>query len=231
MTKVFLFASKGNSAMNTPALRALIRQAQTRDGAQDELTRRIGERRTQLHHSVRLDQGNADQLLGGFVSAYLDQVPELLDAADAVAREAGIEDRLKPVLRLAQGFFLTQYGEPLASDLIGLLDESYLAHRLIEEINDRYITHLGQPLIPLDMTVANLIAYQLIGEDRANRLDAQVANIVATLLDEQAFSEPSVREYRERLSNPRTLAAWKRWPCLSRQLGVDLQLNAQTIPD
>src|SRR5690606_5487614 len=128
------------------------------------------------------------------------------------------------------GFFLTQNGDAVADDLIGLLDESYLAHRLIEEINDRYITYLGQPLIPLDTTLANLIAHQLIGEDCANRLDAQVEEIVAGLLDEQAFSEPSVREYRERLSNPRTLAAWKRWPCLSRQLGVDLQLNAQTIP-
>jgi len=131
---------------------------------------------------------------------------------------------------VAQGFFLTQAGEALASELIDLLDESYLAHRLIEEINDRYITYLGQPLIPLDTTLANLIAHQLIGEERANQLDVQVAQIVAGLLDEQAFSEPSVAEYRQRLANPRTLAAWKRWPCLSRQLGVDLQLNAETIP-
>lgn len=216
--------------MNTPALRALIQQAQSRVGAQEQLTQHIEQRRAQLHRSIRLDEGDADRLLGGFVSAYVEQVPELLEAADAVAREAGIEERLKPVLRLAQGFFLTQSGDAVAEDLIGLLDESYLAHRLIEEINDRYITYLGQPLIPLDTTLANLIAHQLIGEDCANRLDAQVEEIVARLLDEQAFSEPSVREYRERLSNPRTLAAWKRWPCLSRQLGVDLQLNAQTIP-
>jgi len=42
--------------------------------------------------------------------------------------------------------------------LDGLLDEAYLAHRLVEEVNDLYIKHFGQPLIPADTTVANVIA-------------------------------------------------------------------------
>lgn len=216
--------------MNTPALRALIHQAQSRANAGSELSSQIEQRRAHLHPSIRLGEGDAGPLLGRFVSAYVEQVPELLDAADAVAREAGIEERLKPILRHAQGFFLAPPAPQASVTLIDLLDDAYLAHRLIEEINDRYITHLGQPLIPLDTTLANLIAHQLIGEACANHLDAQVETIVAGLLDEQAFSEPSVRDYRERLSNPRTLAAWKRWPCLSRQLGVDLHFSAQTLP-
>ena len=105
-----------------------------------------------------------------------------------------------------------------------LLDEAYLAHRLVEEVNDRYITHLGQPLIPLDTTVANVIAHQLIGEPFANQLDEAVHHAVDELLDEQVFQQDSVQEYRTRRSNPQTVAAWQNWPCLSRQLGVELGL-------
>ena len=41
-----------------------------------------------------------------------------------------------------------------------------------------------------------------------------------------AFMDKMNRCYRERLAAPDTESAWLRWPCLSRQLGVDLQLTA-----
>ncbi|MCR3829742.1 hypothetical protein K3Z89_29910, partial [Pseudomonas aeruginosa] len=31
--------------------------------------------------------------------------------------------------------------------------------------------------------------------------------------------------YRENLKNPRVVAAWQQWPCLSKQLGVELSLG------
>ncbi|HSX69979.1 MAG TPA: hypothetical protein VLF16_03520, partial [Pseudomonas sp.] len=105
-------------------------------------------------------------------------------------------------------------------------DEAYLAHRLVEEVNDRYIAHLGQPLIPLDTTVANVIAHQLIGEPFANQLDEAVHHTLDELLDDSVFRQDSVQEYRARLASPQTLAAWQNWPCLSRQLGVELGLPA-----
>jgi hypothetical protein len=109
--------------------------------------------------------------------------------------------------------------------LDSLLDEAYLAHRLVEEVNDLYIKHFGQPLIPLDMTVANLIAHQLIGEEFANQLDEAVHHAVDEMLNEDSFALESVEAYREKLNSPDTGAAWKRWPCLSRQLGVGLELD------
>ena len=109
--------------------------------------------------------------------------------------------------------------------LEGLLDEAYLAHRLVEEVNDRYIAHFDQPLIPLDTTRANLIAHQLIGEPFANQLDEAVHHALAGMLDDASFDQPSVQAYRERLAAPDTASAWQRWPCLSQQLGVELQLK------
>ncbi len=88
--------------------------------------------------------------------------------------------------------------------LESLLDEAYLAHRLVEEVNDLYIKHFGQPLIPSNTTVASVIAHQLIGEQFANQLDEAVHHAVDELLDEESFALDSVEAYREKLTNPET---------------------------
>ena len=210
--------------MNTAALRQLIQRAHQHEATTGQLARQLGAQLERLHPSIRLPVDDAQGVLERFVAAYIEQVPELLDAAAAVAREAGISAQIKPVLKIAEDYFLQPQAILDGHDgLDGLLDEAYLAHRLVEEVNDRYITHLGQPLIPLDTTVANVIAHQLIGEPFANQLDEAVHHAVDEMLDEQVF-QGSVQEYRTRLSNPQTVAAWQNWPCLSRQLGVELGL-------
>ena len=137
-----------------------------------------------------------------------------------------LEGQIKPVLKIAEHFFtappeIMQGHEGLDS----LLDEAYLAHRLVEEVNDLYIKHFGQPLIPSNTTVASVIAHQLIGEQFANQLDEAVHHAVDQLLDDEDFALDSVEAYREKLSSPDTEAAWKRWPSLSRQLGIGLELE------
>ena len=211
--------------MNTAALREQIQRAHQHETQTGQLARQLETQLPHLHSAIQLPQANAKGAMTGFVTAYIDQVPDLLDAANGVAREAGIESQIKPVLKIAEQFFL----QPLKImdghvGLAGLLDEAYLAHRLVEEVNDLYIKHFGQPLIPLDMTVANLIAHQLIGEAFANQLDEAVHHAVDEMLNEESFALESVEAYRERLTSPETGAAWKRWPCLSKQLGVGLAL-------
>jgi hypothetical protein len=214
--------------MNISALQQLIQRARQHEATSGQLARQLQGQLTALHPTIRLPGVDALGVLQRFVEAYIEQVPELLEAANQVAREAGIEAQIKPVLKVAEQFFL----QPLAlmaghEGLEGLLDEAYLAHRLVEEVNDRYIRHLGKPLIPLDTTVANLIAHQLIGEPFANQLDEAVQHAVDGMLDEQSFAQDSVNAYRERLNDQQVEAAWQRWPCLSRQLGVELQLVSQ----
>ncbi|MFG0382719.1 hypothetical protein ACF8C6_17400 [Pseudomonas sp. zbq_18] len=213
--------------MNTPALRQQIRLALEQEAATGQLARQLEQQLSGLHPSIQLPASDAHGVLQRFVRAYVEQVPDVLDAANSVARDAGIEAQVKPVLKLAEQFFLSP--PPLMEGhhgLDALLDEAYLAHRLVEEVNDRYIAHLGQPLIPLDTTVANVIAHQLIGEPFANQLDQAVHHALEGMLDEEVFRQDSVQEYRARLSSPKTLAAWQNWPCLSRQLGVELGLPA-----
>jgi len=49
-----------------------------------------------------------------------------------------------------------------------------------------------------------------------------VHHSVDEMLNDESFAAESVEAYREALCSPQTGAAWKRWPCLSRQLGVEL---------
>ena len=207
--------------MNTAAIRAQISRAQEHEAETKHLAKQL----PHLHAAIELPDTDKNVVMTRFVSAYIEQVPDLLDAANAVAHEAGIESQIKPVLKIAEQYFAQPLplldGHP---GLEGLLDEAYLAHRLVEEVNDLYIKHLGQPLIPLDMTVANLIAHQLIGEAFANQLDEAVHHALDEMLNDESFAVESVDAYRERLTSPETGAAWSRWPCLSKQLGVGLNL-------
>jgi hypothetical protein len=209
--------------MNTAALREQILRAHQHETATGQLVRRLEVQLPHLHPAIHLPEVDAQGVLTRFVCAYIELVPDLLDAAHEVALEAGIEGQIKPVLKIAEHFFtapptIMEGHEGLDS----LLDEAYLAHRLVEEVNDLYIKHFGQPLIPSNTTVASVIAHQLIGEEFANQLDEAVHHAVEQLLDEDSFALESVEAYRERLSSPNTEAAWRRWPSLSRQLGVGL---------
>lgn len=211
--------------MNTAAIRQLIAQARRHEAESQALAQSLQSQLERLHPAIRLPADDAPGVLTAFVVAYIEEVPDVLDAAAEVAREAGIEGAIKPVLKVAEQFFLQPPALMAGHEgLDGLLDEAYLAHRLVEEVNDRYITHLGRPLIPLDTTRANLIAHQLIGEPFANQLDEAVRHALAGMLDDASFAQPSVEAYRERLNAPDTATAWQRWPCLSQQLGVELQL-------
>lgn len=212
--------------MNTAALREQIQRAHQHEAATSQLLRQLETQLPHLHPAIDLPQVDAQGVLNRFVTAYIDLVPDLLDAAHQVSIEAGIEGQIKPVLKIAEHFFITP---PAILDghegLESLLDEAYLAHRLVEEVNDLYIKHFARPLIPSNTTVASVIAHQLIGEAFANQLDEAVHHAVDGLLDEESFELESVEAYRERLSSPETEAAWKRWPCLSRQLGISLELD------
>ena len=213
--------------MNIAALRERIDQALQHETEHGSLAADLAGRIDSLHRAIRLPCADAPGTLLRFVRAYVDEVPELVEAAASVASEAGIDAQIKPVLRLAEEFFLSPPPELEGHEgLEALLDEAYLAHRLVEEVNDRYIAHFGQPLIPLDTTVANLVAHALIGEPFANQLDAAVHQASEALQDERIFVTETAQEYRAQLADPQRLAAWQTWPCLSRQLGVELQLTA-----
>lgn len=213
--------------MNTLALRDLIQRAQREEAGSGGLARQLEAQLLRLHPAIQLGVHDHRGVLTRFVERYVEQVPAMLEAAARVAGDAGIEAQVQPLLAIAGEFFVDHDATDRRA-LAELLDAAYLAHRMVEEINDRYIAHLGRPLIPLDTTVANLIAHQLLGEGYANQLDQAVAAAVAERLDAEVFERASVQAYRLQLE---LQEAGADWPSLARQLGVTLALNLAEIAE
>lgn len=106
------------------------------------------------------------------------------------------------------------------------MDESYLAHRLIEEVNDRFMSSYNAPLVSMDMTRSNLIIHHLVGEPFANRLDQTVQLIIDNLQSRDfVFLPDACMEDRSQ----RWASDLQRWPCLVDNLSVNLLLNGQTL--
>ena len=129
----------------------------------------------QLKTKLILPEEGAISALMEFVIGYIESVPGSINLVRAVSKQLSFYRYVAPFLHMAEDFFIqppedvsTAYG------LEALLDEAFLAHRLLEEVNDYHIENLGHPLLPVDMTEANIIVHHLLGETLANRLESLV---------------------------------------------------------
>jgi len=207
-------------------IRQLIASAKQHDIASPQLARLLRVRTQHLHEAIKLPSAEAEQLLAEFVIRYIAQVPEFIEAISEITQEAGIFEGILPLLNIASDYFLTP------PDIIGghsqleaLLDEAYLAHRLLEEVNDRFIGYCGIPLAPMDMTRANVIAHELIGEPYANELDQAVLFSAELLLNQYSFAGESFQHYIALHKSRGWSQELKRWPCLTEDLAIVLDFS------
>jgi len=207
-------------------IRQLIDSAKQHDQAATQLSRLLATRTHHLHEAIKLPPQEAEALLAEFVVRYIAQVPEFIEAISEMTKEAGIFEVIVPLLNIASDYFLTP------PDIIGahiqleaLLDEAYLAHRLLEEVNDRFIGYCGIPLAPMDMTRANVIAHELIGEPYANELDQAVLFSAELLLNQYSFAGESFQHYIALHKSRGWSQELKRWPCLTEDLAIVLDFS------
>ncbi len=208
-------------------IESLIAHAREQDLKSGDFDRALQDRIDLLHGAIKLPPEAAVEALHNFVLRYIEHVPAFIRAIAQITREEGIDDRVAPLLNIACDYFLAP------PDLVNghgrvkaLLDEAYLAHRLLEEVNDRFIGYCGIPLAPMDTTRANVIAHELIGEPFANELDQAVLFSAELLLSEYSFQSENFQRYvtlhRER--------GWseelRRWPCLASDLAIDLRFDS-----
>ncbi|MBB3169798.1 hypothetical protein [Simiduia aestuariiviva] len=163
-----------------------------------------------------------------FVIAYIRHVPDFMEAVGKIGELHNIQAVTTPFLRIIGDFFLSppQLVEG-HTGLDAMLDEAYLAHRIIEEVNDHIMARFGIPLAPMDMTTANLVVHSLIGEPFANDLDHAVQYSVEMLLmrgtaiDNYLCSDA----FKSYVGNHQS-SGWgeelRRYPCLASNLSVEL---------
>ncbi|TNE75484.1 MAG: hypothetical protein EP334_10235, partial [Gammaproteobacteria bacterium] len=127
--------------MDTVNIRQAIANAKAHEQVTGQLAHLMQARVSRLHHTIQLPPENIVPALLNFIIHYIDQVPEFIDAVDTIANECNITDYTEPVMSVAKEFFI-QPPDLLDghNGLNALMDESYLAHRLIEEVNDRFMS-------------------------------------------------------------------------------------------
>ncbi len=138
----------------------------------------------QLKEKLVLPDEDPVSALIEFTVSYIESVPGSINLVTTVSKRLGFYRYAAPFLHIAEDFFIQDLAAEIG--LEALLDEAFLAHRLLEELNDHYIRHLGQPLLPVDMTEANIIVHHLLGDTLASRLEALVQFAAKRLLDKEA---------------------------------------------
>lgn len=211
--------------METLKLRNNIQQAIVLEQQNGQLTAQLSTKSPVLHRAIKTPLNNAVPVLLDFVIRYTEHVAEFLDVLSMIGANANCSEYTDAVV----SFCLEAFAQPPASSveqqgLSALMAQAYVAHRVIEEVNEHFAQQCNEPLIPMDMTRSNLIIHHLIGEPEANQLDLIAEGIAEQLehdylrMDNGIFDQNANREI-----------AWgielNHWPCLTDTLAVNLLLE------
>lgn len=208
-------------------IRNVIHRAKKSEAETGHLVTLLTKELPHLHRAIRLPENNAVDALLKLILNYIDSVPNCLEAVARITDEAGIGAYTDVFLGIARDYFI----QPPAqledrSRLTMLMSEAYLAHRLMEEINDRFIGRCGMPLAPIDMTLSNLIIHQLIGEPFANELDMAVQLSLELCIDrEDVFESSRFKDYVAQRKQAGSANVLDDWPCLAEEMAISLQLS------
>lgn len=211
-------------------IRQAIQQAKANEQETGHLHALLQREIPKLHTAIRLPEHNAVEALVDFITRYIEHVPDFVEAISTLTNEANVYEYAETFLRIAKDYFLNP-PELLngRQGMDALMDEAYLAHRLMEEINDRFISYCGAPLAPMDMTRSNLIIHDLIGEPFANELDLAVQYSVELCMSkEKAFENPAFQQYLAEQRREGWRTAIDEWPCLARDLDISLNFKSAT---
>lgn len=214
--------------MNTDMLQQLIQKSVAQEQATGQLHKLLEQRLDSVERIVQLPEVEALERLYEFVVRYIQQVPQMLEDLHQGAVEAGLLNYVSPILEVVEGFFMAPPKElEEQTGLAALMDEAFLAHRLFEEVNDTYIMRVGQPMIPFDMTMSNVIIHSLIGEPFANELEQVVLVATKGIFGEEKAYEDNDKflAFMDKKENENLFKIAQRWPCMSTQMGLDGHLQ------
>jgi len=111
-----------------------------------------------------------------FVSEYIDHAPALMQLIEEAATHSGAQHHVQPILDTTEDFFLAADDTiPDRLGLVGLLDDAYLTHSLMQSVSDRYKSKSGESLLPLETHEDNAFIRRLIGEPFVSILDDYVS--------------------------------------------------------
>ncbi|HKJ69574.1 MAG TPA: DUF1232 domain-containing protein [bacterium] len=110
-----------------------------------------------------------------FIHEYIEHIPALLEDMMTVAENQDLVLFMRPLLEEAEKYFLAPSDLiPDRLGLLGLLDDAYVVHCIIQTISDTVQEHTGHPILLTDLSDTNQFIRDLIGEPHASLLDAAI---------------------------------------------------------
>lgn len=216
------------SATDFTAIRESIALGREQEAASGDLAAHLSAVASRLHHAIGLPAERPIEALLQFVIRYVEEVPESLTALSRLLREADIYEQGQTFIAIARDFFFKPPELVQAhTGLHALIDQAYLAHRLLEEINDRLLMLGGAPLTPMNMTMANIVVHDILGDEFANQLDLAVHYAIESLFHPQDLA--ANRRLTDFLHDQKA-AHWRdhlqRWPCLAEDSAIAINLGS-----
>lgn len=205
----------------------VVSRAKTHEQSTGKLSLHLQKVTEGLHSSVTIkNKKHSPSALANFVIKYIEHVPKFLSVMAKASAEANMLGLTLPIIKVSEDFFLHPpeilgHGETLER----LMESAYLSHRLIEEVNDRFLLETGQALVPVDMMTANLIIHNLIGEPFSNQLDDFCFELAKEVIQPADAQEEPFPETL--ISDEKQIAwtkAWLHWSELLEEKHVGLRL-------
>ncbi len=162
--------------MQTQRIRARITAAIAHEGKTGALARDLAPRLPDLRRVLLLPAEDPVAALVRFIERYVRGVPGCMRLVAALGKRRGFDAFAAPFLAVAEDYLVHVSDTDAQGEGLGaILDGAFLAHRLLEEIDDHHVRHLQRPLLPVDMTESNIIVHHLLGDAFASRLEQLVA--------------------------------------------------------
>ena len=212
-------------------IRESIHLATQQEAKTHELQNYLRNSLPRLHKAIDLPGDDPSSALLRFVEQYIRQVPDMLEALTGAMQDTGTYASCKVFLNIAEDFFLKP-PEIVQSHtgLQALIDEAYLSHRLMEELNDRLMLVSGAPLIPIDMTLPNIVVHDLLGEEYANQLDLAVHYAIEALFQQDLIDRDQLKLLTQGENTKKWQALVEQWPDLELHNNVHLHFDSNAKP-
>lgn len=149
-------------------LRNHIARVRVRPDAPDALRQRLDQVLGSPDHPQR---AQCEQAL----NAAIDAIPAILEQMTSAAQQAGVAHLVAPLAQQVAGYFLEEHD--LVADragTLGLLDDAYLAHAFLLQVNVAYQQGMGRPLLPVDPAPTVRVLREILGPQVTGQLDAWV---------------------------------------------------------
>lgn len=140
-------------------------------------------------NGVRVADLDVEKVIG-FVTEYIEHAPAMMMIIEEAAATNGVQPDVQPILDATEEYFFAP--EDIIPDhygLVGLLDDAYLTHTLMEAISDRCKSQTGKSLLPTEAHEINTFIRRLIGEPFVSLLDKHVSATLDGLSEEQNMNQ------------------------------------------